>query len=239
MREARKKKKRDAYHSTQMLLKNYRKMVWVFSCYPEKLLQELEEPSGGSGKVRLLLDRLNEAMAVLRTGKAEAEMLLEAEFFAKLKKGGTRHGSATQKRRRQLHGITQNKKRKQREEYFPFVSKAFTVMQYTAWAILFLVTVWQLFRVFGGPITEAENPWVLLARSSLFALLIGYAKQIFLIVLDIACAPYTALMEIAMTAEDFTFVGVENVLMNGLMTVVAIVSVAGLLLLIILKIALG
>lgn len=45
------------------------------------------------------------------------------------------------------------------EEYFPFVSKAFTVMQYTAWAILFLITVWQLFRVFGGPITEAENPY--------------------------------------------------------------------------------
>ena len=66
------------------------------------------------------------------------------------------------------------------EEYFPFVSKAFTVMQYTAWAILFLVTVWQLFRVFGGPITEAENPWVLLARGSIFALLIGYAKPIFM-----------------------------------------------------------
>lgn len=46
------------------------------------------------------------------------------------------------------------------EEYFPFVSKAFTVMQYTAWALLFLITVWQLFRVFGGPVTEAENPWV-------------------------------------------------------------------------------
>lgn len=64
------------------------------------------------------------------------------------------------------------------EEYFPFVSKAFTVMQYTAWALLFLITVWQLFRVFGGPVTEAENPWVLLGRSALFAFLIGYAKPI-------------------------------------------------------------
>ena len=26
------------------------------------------------------------------------------------------------------------------EEYFPFVTKAFTVMQYTAWAILFLIS---------------------------------------------------------------------------------------------------
>lgn len=64
------------------------------------------------------------------------------------------------------------------EEYFPFVSKAFTVMQYTAWALLFLITVWQLFRVFGGPVTDAENPWALIGRSALFALLIGYATLI-------------------------------------------------------------
>lgn len=125
------------------------------------------------------------------------------------------------------------------EEYFPFVSKAFTVMQYTSWAILFLITVWQLFRVFGGPITEAENPWVLLARSSLFALLIGYAKPIFMITLDIARAPYTALMDISMTAEDFTFAGLEQTLSSGLVTIVAVVSVVGLLLLIILEVALG
>lgn len=125
------------------------------------------------------------------------------------------------------------------EEYFPFVAKAFTVMQYMGWAILFLITVWQLFRVFGGPITEAENPWVLLARSALFALLIGYAKPIFSIVLDIARAPYTALMELSMTAEDFTFAGVEQALTNGLTTIVAVVSIVGLLLLIILEISLG
>lgn len=125
------------------------------------------------------------------------------------------------------------------EEYFPFVAKAFTVMQYMGWAILFLITVWQLFRVFGGPITEAENPWVLLARNALFALLIGYAKPIFSIVLDIARAPYTALMELSMTAEDFTFAGVEQALANGLTTIVAVVSIVGLLLLIILEISLG
>lgn len=125
------------------------------------------------------------------------------------------------------------------EEYFPFVEKAFTVMQYTGWAILFLVTVWQLFRIFGGPITEAENPWTLIARSSLFALLIGYAKPIFTLALDIATAPYTALMDVTMSAEDFTFAGVGNALSNGLTTIVSVVSVVGLLLLIILEIALG
>ena len=125
------------------------------------------------------------------------------------------------------------------EEYFPFVSKAFTVMQYTAWALLFLITVWQLFRVFGGPVTEAENPWVLLGRSALFAFLIGYAKPIFLLTLKIATAPYTALMDIQMTAEDFTFAGIEQALQNGLTSLIATISVVGLLLLTILEIALG
>lgn len=59
------------------------------------------------------------------------------------------------------------------EEYFPFITVAYTVMQYMAWAILFLITVWQLFRTFGGPITEAEHPLHLIARSSIFALLIS------------------------------------------------------------------
>lgn len=125
------------------------------------------------------------------------------------------------------------------EEYFPFVSSAYNIMQYTAWAILFLITVWQLFRVFGGPITEAENPWVLIARGSLFALLIGYAKPIFSLLLNIARAPYTALMDLTLSAEDFTFAGIEQALTNGLTTIVSIASVVGLLLLIILEISLG
>lgn len=125
------------------------------------------------------------------------------------------------------------------EEYFPFVTKAFTILQYTSWAILFLITVWQLFRVFGGPITEAENPWTLLARSALFALLINYAKDIFQIALNIATAPYTALMEVSMDKEDFTFAGIEEVFKNGLTTLLSTSNVVGLLLLIILMIALG
>lgn len=125
------------------------------------------------------------------------------------------------------------------EEYFPFVSKAFTVMQYTAWALLFLITVWQLFRVFGGPVTEAENPWQLLVRSAIFAILIGYAKPIFLLALDIARAPYTALMDATMDPGSFTFAGVEQVLTNGLTTLVSTITVIGPLLTIILMISLG
>lgn len=125
------------------------------------------------------------------------------------------------------------------EGYFPFVTKAFEVMQYMAWAVLFLITVWQLFRVFGGPITEAENPWQLLLRSALFALLVGAARPIFTMALDIARAPYTALMEVSMDAEDFTFAGIEEALKNGLTTIVSTVSVVGPILILVLLIALG
>ena len=125
------------------------------------------------------------------------------------------------------------------EGYFPFVTKAFEVMQYMAWAVLFLITVWQLFRVFGGPITEAENPWQLLLRSALFALLVGASRPIFTMALDIARAPYTALMEVSMEAEDFTFAGIEEALKNGLTTIVSTVSVVGPILILILLIALG
>ena len=125
------------------------------------------------------------------------------------------------------------------EQYFPFVTMAFTIMQYTAWALLFIITVWQLFKTFGGPITEAENPWHLLVRSAIFALLIAYARPIFSIALDIARAPYTALMDASMDPGDFTFAGIGNVLGSGLVSLISAISIVGLLIEIILMIALG
>lgn len=125
------------------------------------------------------------------------------------------------------------------EEYFPFITVAYTVMQYMAWAILFLITVWQLFRTFGGPITEAEHPLHLIARSSIFALLIGYARPIFMVALDIARAPYTALLDLSMSGEDFTFAGLEETLSNGLLTIVSTVTVIAPILLLILLISIG
>lgn len=125
------------------------------------------------------------------------------------------------------------------EEYFPFVTKAFAIMQYTAWALLFIITIWQLFKAFGGPITEAENPWHLVVRSALFGFLIAFARPIFSIALDIARAPYTALMDATMNPGDFTFAGIQNTMSNGLVTMVSNLSIVGLLLEIILMIALG
>ena len=125
------------------------------------------------------------------------------------------------------------------EEYFPFITKAYGTLQYTSWAILYLIVLWQIFRAFGGPITEAENPWHLVIRGAIYGLLIGYAKNIAMFCLEIARIPYTSLLDISMTGEDFTFAGVEEVLTNGLTTIVAASTVAGLILVLILLIALG
>ena len=109
MSAAQNEKKRTAYHNTQMLLKNYRKMVWVFSCYPEEILQELEAPFENfdrmvdrldlemaignkrmesrleaAARSRLLLDRFNEAMAVLRKEPTRGEKLYQLIYTAYL-----------------------------------------------------------------------------------------------------------------------------------------------------------
>ena len=125
------------------------------------------------------------------------------------------------------------------ETYFPFMTNAFTIMQYIAWTILFLIAVWQLFRTLGGPITAAENPWALILRGGLFAVLIAFAKPIFLYILEIVRAPYTALMDLPNGKETFTFVGIENILKNGGINFVSDMSVVGAILVTILLIALG
>ena len=56
------------------------------------------------------------------------------------------------------------------EEYFPFAVSAYTIIQYTAWALLFLIVVWQIFRAFSGPLAETENPLAVVARGAIFAL---------------------------------------------------------------------
>ena len=98
------------------------------------------------------------------------------------------------------------------EEYFPFAVSAYTIIQYTAWALLFLVATWQIFRAFSGPLGETENPLTILARGAIFGFLIAYAKPIFSLALDIARAPYTALMDSTLDPGDFTFAGIEQAL---------------------------
>ena len=90
IRAARRKKDRDSYHNTLLLLQNYRTLVWVVECFPETVAEELDRPFSdvdelleqmdlqlamgnrklenqleGAKKSRLLLDRVNDALTVL------------------------------------------------------------------------------------------------------------------------------------------------------------------------------
>lgn len=91
VRQAQKEKRRNMYHNTRILLENYRNIAWLLECFPDTVAQELETPMGdldmlldrmdlevGMGnrklenrlesirKSRLLLDRINEALSVLK-----------------------------------------------------------------------------------------------------------------------------------------------------------------------------
>ena len=108
-----------------------------------------------------------------------------------------------------------------REDHSPSAVRPHPIIQSPAWALLFLVAVWQIFRAFSGPLGETENPLTILARGAIFGFLIAYAKPIFSLALDIARAPYTALMDSTLDPGDFTFAGIEQALTNGLTTIPA------------------
>lgn len=106
VREARKEKQKNTYHNTIMLLQHYRTIVWLFECFPENVARELEKPfegvdtlleqvdmevSWGNRKLesrlegiqksRLLLDRVNEALTVLKKKPENGERLYKLIYL--------------------------------------------------------------------------------------------------------------------------------------------------------------
>jgi hypothetical protein len=106
VREARKEKRKNTYHNTMMLLQHYRTIVWLFECFPENVAGELEKPfervdmllgqvdlevSWGNRKLesrlegiqksRLLLDRVNEALTVLKKKPEDGERLYKLIYL--------------------------------------------------------------------------------------------------------------------------------------------------------------
>lgn len=106
VREARKEKQKNTYHNTMMLLQHYRTIVWLFECFPGNVAGELEKPfegvdtlleqvdlevSWGNRKLesrlegiqksRLLLDRVNEALTVLKKKPENGERLYQLIYL--------------------------------------------------------------------------------------------------------------------------------------------------------------
>ena len=91
IRQAQKEKKRHTYHNTEMLLQHYRDIVWALECFPSTIVEELDRPLDDLDalisyvdvemsldnrklesriesikKSRLLLDRVNDALTILK-----------------------------------------------------------------------------------------------------------------------------------------------------------------------------
>ncbi len=90
-RESQQKKQLVAFHNTELLLKHYKNITWMLECFPDTIAEELEQPfenvdevierldleiTRGNRKIenrlesvlktRIILDRVNEALTVLK-----------------------------------------------------------------------------------------------------------------------------------------------------------------------------
>jgi hypothetical protein len=100
IRQAEKKKSRKMYHNTQLLLQHYRDITWVLECFPSNIAEELDKPMHDldallsliSSEVendnrklesrlksvqrsRLLLDRINEALSILKQKPGNGQIM--------------------------------------------------------------------------------------------------------------------------------------------------------------------
>lgn len=72
IREFKQKKLRNAYHNTELLLKNYRNVAWLLECFPEYIAEELSKPFEN-------IDRLIDRLDVERSyGNKKVENKLES-----------------------------------------------------------------------------------------------------------------------------------------------------------------
>lgn len=94
------KRNQMAFHNTELLLKQYKNIVWMIECFPETIAEELEQPFESVDdvferldlelakdnkrvehrlesikKTRLVLDRVNDALTVLKKKPDDGERL--------------------------------------------------------------------------------------------------------------------------------------------------------------------
>ena len=105
-RAAMQKRLRDSYHNTELLLKNYRDLAWMVECFPDAVAKELDQPFesvdellngieisstfgqrkmekrlAGLEKTRLMLDRVNEALTVLKRKPGNGQILYDLIYL--------------------------------------------------------------------------------------------------------------------------------------------------------------
>ena len=105
-RDAQMKKQQEMFHNTEMLLKHYKNIAWMIECFPETIAEELNQPFEGIDemierldmemaignrklenrlenvrKTRQILDRVNEALTVLKKKPEDGERLYELIYL--------------------------------------------------------------------------------------------------------------------------------------------------------------
>ena len=103
---ARQRKKANMHHNTLSLLKEYRTVAWILECFPETIAEELDRPfesvdelidgidieaSFGNKrfekrvesmkKTRMIIDRVNDALTVLKKMPGDGERLYELIYL--------------------------------------------------------------------------------------------------------------------------------------------------------------
>lgn len=98
--KAKASKKQSVYHNTLLMLQNYRNIVWMLECFPDQIAEELEQPLlnmdrllqivdeeleygnrklesrlKSMQKTKMLMDRFNESLTVLRKKPGNGEKL--------------------------------------------------------------------------------------------------------------------------------------------------------------------
>lgn len=107
IREFKQKKMRNAYHNTELLLKNYRNLAWFLECFPEYISEELNESFQDIDKLinrldvemaygnkrmesrlesiqktRLVIDRIHEAVSVLKKYPNGGQRMYEIVYLS-------------------------------------------------------------------------------------------------------------------------------------------------------------
>ena len=98
-------KKRKMYHNTELMLQHYRDISWALECFPSQIAEELDRPMQALDailnavdaqiamdnkklerrlesvqKSRLLLDRINEALTVLKKKPGDGELMYKVIY---------------------------------------------------------------------------------------------------------------------------------------------------------------
>lgn len=105
-RDIQMKKQQTMFHNTELLLRNYKNIAWMVECFPETVAEELEQPfedvdqmierldfeiTMGNRKLenrlesirktRLILDRVNDALTVLKRKPEDGERLYDLIYM--------------------------------------------------------------------------------------------------------------------------------------------------------------